>query len=211
MFPACVLLSIAILSGTLLTFVFDKAANLSARLCMGACIGLAILAWTGFLFSLAFGLTAASLGLSVIVTISPALLLLRADFRNMSAKSVRIANQRLRAALRSRDRATIGSIIFYLVITIILGLVFGRAAFEKSGGIYTGVMNNLGDLPLHMQVIASFAQGNNFPPQDPTFAGARFAYPFLCDLLTAMLVRAGADVISAMWLQNMALACHSPD
>ncbi len=49
-------------------------------------------------------------------------------------------------------------------------------------------------------------KGNNFPPQDPTFAGARFAYPFLCDLLTAMLVRAGADVITAMWLQNMALA-----
>jgi hypothetical protein len=93
-----------------------------------------------------------------------------------------------------------------MAVAILLGMVFGRAAFEKADGIYTGVMNNLGDLPLHLQVIASFAQGNNFPPQDPTFAGVRFAYPFLCDLLTAMLVRAGADVISAMWLQNMALA-----
>jgi hypothetical protein len=206
MFVACVLIVIAIFSGTLLTFLFDRTAQLSPRLCMGACIGLAILAWAGFLFSLAFGLAAASLSLSVIVTVSPALLLVRADFRTMSANSVRSANQRVGAALRLRDRATIVSFVFYIAMAILLGLVFGRAAFEKSGGIYTGVMNNLGDLPLHLQVIASFSQGNNFPPQDPTFAGARFAYPFLCDLLTAMLVRAGADVISAMWLQNMALA-----
>ena len=52
-------------------------------------------------------------------------------------------------------------------ITIILGLVFGRAAFEKSGGIYTGVMNNLGDLPLHMQVIASFAKAITFRRRTP--------------------------------------------
>jgi hypothetical protein len=206
MFVASLLLIIAIFSGTLLTFLFDRTAPFSARLCMGACIGLAILAWTGFLFSLALGMSAASLALATASTCLPALLLLRRDFRKMYANSARIASQRVGSALRSRDRATIASVIFYFAITILLGLVFGRAAFEKSGGIYTGVMNNLGDLPLHMQVIASFAQGNNFPPQDPTFAGARFAYPFLCDLLTAMLVRAGADVITAMWLQNMALA-----
>jgi hypothetical protein len=206
MFVASLLLIIAIFSGTLLTFLFDRTAPFSARLCMGACIGLAILAWTGFLFSLALGMSAASLALATASTCLPALLLLRRDFRKMYANSARIASQRVGSALRSSNRATIASVIFYFAITILLGLVFGRAAFEKSGGIYTGVMNNLGDLPLHMQVIASFAQGNNFPPQDPTFAGARFAYPFLCDLLTAMLVRAGADVITAMWLQNMALA-----
>jgi len=206
MFLACVLLTIAIFGGTLLTFIFEGTAPLSARLCMGACIGLALMAWAGFLFSLALGMSAGSLALATVVTALPAFLLIKPDFCEMSALSVRVANRTMRSALRSRDRATIVSIIFYAVITIILGLVFGRAAFEKSGSIYTGVMNNLGDLPLHLQVITSFSQGNNFPPQDPTFAGVRFAYPFLCDLLTAMLVRAGADVISAMWLQNMVLA-----
>jgi hypothetical protein len=44
------------------------------------------------------------------------------------------------------------------------------------------------------------------PPEDPTYAGVRFAYPFLVDFLTAMLVRAGAGVTAAMWLQNMVLA-----
>jgi hypothetical protein len=72
--------------------------------------------------------------------------------------------------------------------------------------IFTGVTNNLGDLPLHFQVINSFTQGHNLPPEDPTYAGVRFAYPFMVDFLTAMLVRAGAGLISAMWLQNMVLA-----
>ena len=85
-------------------------------------------------------------------------------------------------------------------------MVFNRAVFERPDGIYTGVMNNLGDLPLHLQVINSFAQGHNLPPEDPTFAGVRFAYPFLVDFLAAMLVRAGAGVIFAMWLQNMVMA-----
>src|SRR5262249_36841906 len=91
-------------------------------------------------------------------------------------------------------------------MAILLGLVFGRAAYETPNGIFTGVRNNLGDLPLHLQVISSFAQGQNIPPQDPTFAGVRFAYPFMVDFFTAMLARAGADVISAMWMQNMILA-----
>src|SRR6185437_2391310 len=57
-----------------------------------------------------------------------------------------------------------------------------------------------------LQIINSFAQGHNLPPEDPTFAGVRFAYPFLVDFFAAMLVRAGAGVIFAMWLQNMVMA-----
>src|SRR5262249_14414686 len=76
--------------------------------------------------------------------------------------------------------------------------------YETPDGIFTAVRNNLGDLPLHLQVINSFAQGHNLPPEDPTFAGVRFAYPFMTDFLAAMLVKgAGADVISAMWAENM--------
>jgi hypothetical protein len=205
MFVACLLLFIAILSGTLLTFWFDRSAPFSARLCMGACLGLAIIAWSGYLLCLAFGMSATSLALATLITALPACLLLQPPIRQSLAASFQTGSKKLRLSLRTRDRAAIATIVFYLGITILLAQVFGRSAFEKSGEIYTGVMNNLGDLPLHLQIIASFSQGNNFPPQDPTFAGARFAYPFLCDLLTAMLVRAGADVISAMWLQSMFL------
>ena len=110
------------------------------------------------------------------------------------------------SAAQKSNVAGIGYLVFYLGIAILLAMVFNRAVFERADGIYTGVMNNLGDLPLHLQVINSFAQGHNLPPEDPTFAGVRFAYPFLVDFLAAMMVRAGAGVIFAMWLQNMVMA-----
>src|SRR5205807_2577106 len=41
--------------------------------------------------------------------------------------------------------------------------------------------------------------------EDPTYAGIRFTYPFLSDFLSAMLVKAGATMGRAMWMQGMAL------
>ncbi|HEY4678786.1 MAG TPA: hypothetical protein VIJ01_16590, partial [Candidatus Angelobacter sp.] len=202
MFAACLLLAIAILGGTLLTFLFDHNAPRGARLCMGACIGMALMATVGFLLALLLGLGAASIILSAIILLLPGLLLVNPERRAL------ILNALSFPASESRKSSVIGIgyLAFYLAIAILLAMVFSRAVFERPDGIYTGVMNNLGDLPLHLQIINSFAQGHNLPPEDPTFAGVRFAYPFLVDFLTAMLVRAGAGVIFAMWLQNIVLA-----
>jgi hypothetical protein len=206
MFFACILLLLATLSGTLLTWLFDRTAPLPARLAMGACIGLTLLAGAGYLLALGFGLEAACIGLSVAVLFAPWLLLARADFRKSVAQQVESAIDSFWRALRNPSRAAVVSVIFYIAITILLGMMFGRAVYQTTDGIYTGVTNNLGDLPFHMQVISSFTQGQNIPPQDPTYAGVRFVYSFLVDFEAAMLVRCGADVMIAMWLQGMFLA-----
>jgi hypothetical protein len=200
MLLALLLLIVAIVGGTLLTFLFDRRAPRAARLCMGACLGLALLATVGFLLALVFGLGPATIVLSAVTLLLPLLLLLHGEHRALILNALRSPSSSGGAG------ASIGSLIFYLAMVILLAMVFGRAAFERSSGIFTGVTNNLGDLPLHFQVINSFTQGHNLPPEDPTYAGVRFAYPFLVDFLTAMLVRAGAGIISAMWLQNMVLA-----
>ncbi|HXA84950.1 MAG TPA: hypothetical protein VNZ47_07750 [Candidatus Dormibacteraeota bacterium] len=202
MFVACLLLIIAIIGGTLLTFLFDHTAPRAARLCMGASIGLALMATVGFLLALVLGLGAATIILSSVILLSPLLMLANRGRRALILYLLRPSP----SAARESSAADIGYLAFYLAIAILLGMVFGRAVFERPDGIYTGVTNNLGDLPLHLQVINSFVQGHNLPPEDPTFAGVRFAYPFLVDFLAAMLVRAGAGVIFAMWLQNMVLA-----
>ncbi|HEY2359856.1 MAG TPA: hypothetical protein VGK36_01975 [Candidatus Angelobacter sp.] len=202
MFAACLLLAIAILGGTLLTFFFDRNAPRGARLCMGACIGMALMATVGFLLALMLGLGAASIILSAVILLLPLLLLVNRQRREMILSALRSPV----SAPQKSSTASIGYLAFYLAIAILLAMVFNRAVFERPDGIYTGVMNNLGDLPLHLQVINSFAQGHNLPPEDPTFAGVRFAYPFLVDFFAAMLVRAGAGVIFAMWLQNMVMA-----
>jgi hypothetical protein len=202
MFGALLLLIVATIGGTLLTFLFDRSAPRGARLCMGACIGLALMATIGFLLSLALGLGPAAIVVTALILLLPLLLLLNGEQR-----AVILAALRPRASSSNNSgMAGIGYLIFYLVITILLAMVFGRAVFERPDGLYTGVTNNLGDLPLHLQVINSFTQGHNLPPEDPTYSGVRFAYPFLVDFLAAMLVRAGAGVILAMWLENMVLA-----
>jgi hypothetical protein len=205
MLAACLLLAIAILGGTLLTFLVDLSAPRAARLCMGACLGMALLAAAGFLLALRTGLNATCLVMSAVVVLLPLFLLVNPKFRGA------IVGQFWPSHDKSRKKppqpgSRGGYWLFYLAITLLLGLVFSRAVYQQPDGIYTGFSNNLGDLPLHLQVINSFVRGQNIPPEDPTYSGVRFAYPFMVDFLAAMLVRAGAGIVGAMWLQNMVLA-----
>ena len=203
MSAAILLLVLATLSGTLLTRFYDRSAPLLSRLAMGASTGLPLFAMIGYLLALAFGLGTASITLTAICVLLPGLFLFATDFRESAAADLNAAGEAGLSALRAHRARTAGCVLFYAALTLLLAVLFARAAYATPDGIYTGDRNDLGDLPLHMQVISSFAQGQNFPPQDPTFAGVRFAYPFLVDLLTAMLVKAGAGLLGAMWIQEV--------
>jgi hypothetical protein len=72
-------------------------------------------------------------------------------------------------------------------------------------GVSTGLLNNFGDLPFHLSVITGFAFGDNFPPQDPTYAGVNFTYPFISDFVAAMFVKCGASLQSSMFIENFIL------
>jgi hypothetical protein len=197
---------IAAASGTLLTFLYDRSAPFAARLCMGVATGLPLLAAIGFVLALGIGLGPASIGLAAVLALAPWLLLLRTEFRDRVNFQVRAAADVVMSSMRRPSRTTIIYVAFYCFLAILLSAVFSRAAYQTSYGIFTGVENNLGDLPLHLQVINSFALGKNIPPEDPTFAGVRFAYPFMVDFLAAMLVRGGTGAIGAMWIQNLSVA-----
>ena len=204
MLAACLLLACAIIGGTLLTFWFDIGTPRAARICLGAGLGLPLLSSIGFALSLRLGLGPASIALSAVIMLLPLLLLLGTDRRaRIFSLFGGSSFERSSRGKRRTPGGNLSYVLFYVAIAILLGLFFNRAVFETPQGIFTGIANNLGDMPLHLQIINSFSQGNNFPPQDPTFAGVRFAYPFLVDFLTAMMVRAGAGIIGAIWLQNM--------
>src|SRR5581483_11929220 len=114
-------------------------------------------------------------------------------------------DQALRSISRAStkpDRWAFIYFLFYAGVMIVMWLVFDRALLEKPTGLYTGVLNNYGDLPFHISVITRFAYGQNFPPEDPTFAGARFTYPFLTDFVSAMFLRAGASLRNSMFIGN---------
>src|ERR1700686_1769009 len=193
---------IAIASGALLTYTGDDDAPLASRLCTGACIGFSLLGLIGLILSLMIGLTSTTLVVTALLLATPALLIRNSQRRNEISHDIKRALGAISRATTWPDRWAFIYFLFYAVVAIVMWLVFSRAMFEKPDGIYTGVLNNCGDLPFYLSVITRFAFGRNFPPEDPTFAGARFTYPFLTDFVSAMFVRAGASLRDSLFIEN---------
>ena len=206
MLVSLLLTLIAIASGFVLTYTFEEDEPLASRLCAGACIGFALMGVIGFLFALALGLYTITLTLTATVMAVPLILLKRESYRHRVNGDV---NQALRAISRATTRPNRWDFIyfiFYAAVAIAMWLIFRRALLEEADGIATGVLNNFGDLPFHLSVITRFAYGQNFPPEDPTFAGVRFTYPFITDFISAMFVRAGASLRESLFIENYVIA-----
>ena len=193
--------------GTLASYLYDEDVNFAARLCAGACIGIAALGLVGFVLASFLGLTPLAILLALLITVAlPILSLRNPDLRALVQQDLRATSRSIRQAFGNPTGIQLGYTVFYLVVAGILWRAFQRAMIETPDGIFTGLLNNFGDLPFHVSVITSFSFGNNFPPQDPTYAGVRFTYPFLTDFVSAIFVRCGADLRQSMFLENFVVA-----
>ncbi|HUS12399.1 MAG TPA: hypothetical protein VMZ30_18170 [Pyrinomonadaceae bacterium] len=206
MITSLALVLIVTASGTLLSYLYDEDAGFPARLCAGACIGITALGLLGFTFASFLGLTPLAILLTLIVIVAMAVPSLRSPRRVFIQQDLRYTWRSIRRALSDPARIPIGYTMFYLVVAAILWRAFQRAMIETPEGIYTGILNNFGDLPFHLSVITGFSFGNNFPPQDPTYAGVRFTYPFLTDFVSAIFVRCGTDLRQSMFIENFVVA-----
>ena len=193
---------IAIASGTLLTYTYDEGAPLASRLSSGACIGFAAMALVGFVLALLFGLNPYTNGFTAALLLLPVLLLKSRSIRNQIDQDINQALKAISRASAKPDRWAFIYFLFYAGVAIVMWLVFDRALLEKPEGLYTGVLNNYGDLPFHISVITRFAFGQNYPPEDPTFSGVRFTYPFLTDFISAIFVRCGASLRNSLFIEN---------
>lgn len=193
---------IAVASGTLLTYTYDDDAPLASRLCCGGCIGFGAMGLVGFVVASFLGLTVVTLALTAVILSIASLLIINDHRRKQLSDDFNRAIQAISRATAKPDRWAFIYFFFYAAVAIVMWLVFSRALLDQPGGIYTGVLNNYGDLPFHISVITRFAFGQNFPPEDPTFAGVRFTYPFLTDFISAMFVRAGASLRDSLFIEN---------
>lgn len=192
------------LSGTVATYLYDENASLGARLCTGAALGLAALGLVNFVVASFIGLSGIAILFSIVICCSPLALLTDTRTLNRFTKDLAGIATATRQILRFESRA-VGYFLFYAMVAVIFWKVFSRAVIEDSTGMSTGLLNNFGDLPFHLSVITSFAFGNNFPPEDPTYAGVRFTYPFLSDFVSAVFVKCGADLRESMFVENYIL------
>ena len=173
---------------------------LSARWAFGACTGLALLASLGFAVASWTGMRW-SVWIAGVALAAAALYL----WPTCGAR-LRQDISAARAALAHKRSRWLAGVAFYLVLAVLLSAIFAQAVYLRPDGIYTGLLNNLGDLPFHLQIVHGFLDGHNFPPQDPAYTGVRLVYPFMADFLTAMLTQAGAPLFTALWMQNLILA-----
>jgi hypothetical protein len=197
---------LVIFGGTLATYLYDDNAPFQARLCSGACLGITALSLLGFVFSSLLGLTGTAVLLSALVCSLPLALLAKATYSVRFQKDLSGVSQTIRRLTSKPDAVSIGYVVFYAVTALVLWQVFSKAMIQDSEGVSTGLLNNFGDLPFHLSVITRFAYGNNFPPEDPTYAGVRFTYPFLSDFASAMFVQTGSDLRESMFIENFILA-----
>jgi hypothetical protein len=196
----------AVLSGMLLTYLCDEDAPWYARAAAGVCVGAALLGLVCFIISSFIGLTPTSLALAALISAAPLALLSQRAWRVRVLYDVRADGRALRHALARPGWATTLPLVLFIATAIMFWLVCDRAFFAQNGELLTGVENNLGDLPFHLSIITGFAQGANFPPQHPEYAGARLTYPFMVDFIAAMFVRGGASLTTALFWESYALA-----
>lgn len=197
------LLLILIASGGLaLTYLVTDDEPLLWRVSAGTVIGSAFFGIIAFTAACLAGFSVVTILVPLALTMLPLVLLRRRNIRGRFLHDLAKARGTLQGANLKKARR----FAYYAAFFVLFWVFFGRAMFEMSDGIYTGGSQNLGDLPFHLGAIFGFTDGNNFPPQNPSWAGARFSYPFIADFLTACFVKLGADVKDAMFVQNVSWA-----
>jgi hypothetical protein len=206
MIASLLLALLVTLSGTVATYLYDDNASFGARLCAGAPLGLALLGLVSFVVASFIGLTGIAILFSAAICSSPLAILTDAAYATRLRQDLESVSQSTRRLVVHPNAKSIGYFLFYAIATLVLWKVFSRAVIQDDTGISTGLLNNFGDLPFHLSVITSFAFGNNFPPEDPTYAGVRFTYPFLSDFVSAVFVKCGADLRQSMFIENIILA-----
>jgi hypothetical protein len=205
MFASLLLALLVTLSGTIATYLYDENASFGARLCAGATFGLSALGLVSFVVASLIGLTGIAIVFSAAICCSPLALLADQTYSRRLRQDLDSVAKSARGLFVQPEATSIGYFLFYAAASIVLWKVFSRAVIQDETGLSTGLLNNFGDLPFHISVITSFALGNNFPPQDPTYAGVSFTYPFISDFVSAIFLKCGADLPQSMFIENFIL------
>ncbi|HVF30058.1 MAG TPA: hypothetical protein VNA22_03770, partial [Pyrinomonadaceae bacterium] len=199
MLISLLVIAIAAAGGFAVTYLIDDDAPIMWRVAAGIVIGSTVFGTITFLLALIAGLNVATVLIALVIAALPI-----GIFRGDSRRRRLYAEWTLtKSKTQGSSSAKLFRLAYYVFFFLLFFFFFDRAMLESPAGIYTGGSQNLGDLPFHLGAILSFTEVNNFPPQNPSFAGARFSYPFIADLLTAGAVKLGAGIRDAMFIQNV--------
>lgn len=202
MLISLLLLVVIALGGIALTYLVADDEAFSWRVAAGSIAGSSLFGLVAFVAACLFGFSSATVFASMAVSLLPLLLLRRPDIRSRFERDWAKA----KGSFEGMSGKKFLRFVYYTLFFFVFWFFLDRAVYELKDGLYTGGSQNFGDLPFHLGAIFSFTEGNNFPPQNPSWAGAKFSYPFMADFLTACFVKLGVDFKSVMVTQNIAWA-----
>lgn len=183
---ALLVLASVCFAGSLLACRLDRnGARLADALALGATLGLALFAATGFVLGWIAGLTPFTVLCAALIAIGVCV------FGGVPF-----------AVLRGRNTKAPPLAVWMLmaVSSILIVRLADRTVFETStGAIATADRHNFGDLPFHMSIAAGFAYGDNFPPQHPELSGVSLTYPFFGNVIAGMILVLGGSFRDAFF------------
>ncbi len=202
MILSIILISLITAGGFALTYLISDEETLLWRIASGCVIGSAVFGTAGFALAAIFGLTPAVVIASLVIAFIPAVIFRSDRYRKVFA----LDRSRAKGKLQGANATKALRFAYYAFFFFLFLFFFDRAMIVTESGISTGGSNNLGDLPFHLGAIYSFLENPNFPPDNPNFAGVKFTYPFLADLMTAMFMKLGVGIREAKYFQNLVWA-----
>jgi len=183
---------VSVIAGFLLTYFLSARYSILERIAYGMVVGLGLHTWIVYLLSLIWGLQFKSIYISMCLLCIFIAVFLTIKWGYLKGKIVNEITDIRGDFLQNKISYFVHIAVFSFFTTIFCRL-FYRTVIWKSDGLYIGLANNYGDLPLHLAYITSFVLGDNVPPQDPSFAGEKLCYPFLSDFLSAIFLKLGLD------------------
>jgi len=179
---------ISIITGFILTYFLSARYSIFERVAYGTVIGLGLHTWIVYLFSLLWGLSGKSIYISIALSVVLSSIVLTIKWVSLKEK-IRNEITNTKNGFFLNKTWYFAHIAVFSFFTTIFWCLFSRTIIWKKDGLYVGLTNNYGDLPLHLAYITSFVWGNNIPPQDPSYAGEKLVYPFLADFLSAIFLK----------------------
>ncbi len=198
------LLTLIALSGLALTYIVADDESFMWRLCAGSIAGSTMFGVVIFVVCSVAGFTPATIIVSLLISLLPLLLLWkRPDIQKRFLHDWAKAKGRLQG-WNTKKFLTFSYYAFFFAVFFYF---FMRACYlVPNEGLHTGGYQNLGDLSFHLGAIFGFSEGAAFPPQNPSWAGGKFSYPFMADMLAAVFVKLGADFKEVIFVQDVTWA-----
>ena len=96
--------------------------------------------------------------------------------------------------------------VYFLFFGIFFARVWSIALFMDDLGLRSGWISSWADGAAHLSFMSTFAYRDSFPTQHPLFIGKSFNYPYVADMLGALLVRMGMPLYVSYNLMGFLLS-----